>query len=183
MHWMKKKQYQDSFKNELPKLEIVYVDKLGNNWYKFTNFFDLRAKRGIEAHRAHQHADMCMTPAELDIHLQKIKDFIDKGKYSDVAGVVREMEVRRTRAAEETTLQSLANCYFLLDGEDPFDTSMEYLEKKKAIWGQDPDCYAFFLNTAFLTIRNLSDLSDTGIVDYLREKAIQDGVSTLTNPS
>ena len=77
-------------------------------------------------------------------------------------------------AAEEKTLQSLANCYFLIEGENPNDTSPYFYELKKDIWSKDTACYGFFLQNAFGIMRNLDDLSSVDILSYLREKAVEE---------
>jgi hypothetical protein len=183
---MKDKRLAKVFQGEEAKLSVVYVDKLGNEWRQYDNIFHMKWKRAKEAKQAAAHADMCVNPEMLDSYLEKILNALinmpnEAGKKIAVKHL-NNLQERRTWAAEETTLQKLANCYWILEGEDPAETSEYWFDKKKEIWKQDSDCYAFFLNSAFLIIRNVKDLSDTGMLEYLREKQVQSGLSVLKQP-
>lgn len=175
-----------SFKGEEAKLEVVYVDKLGNTWFKNTSIFSMRVQRCIEARQAAAHAEMCVTPEMLDDYIEKTLDSlingVGKSSKEKAIELLLKLKERRTWAAERLTLEKLANAYFLLPGEDPFETSPAYFEKKKAIWAEDPHCYAFFLNLSLLIIRNVKNLSETGTLEYLMEKELEAGVSMLKNP-
>jgi len=71
-------------------------------------------------------------------------------------------------AAERQTLLDLADCYFLIEGEDPKLPSEYYTKKKMEVWSKDPECEAFFLTAANSSIQNFSELSDTDLLQYLK---------------
>ena len=89
------------------------------------------------------------------------------------------MEQRRALAEEEDTLKSLADAYFLIEGENPKQTSDFWFEKKKEAWKKDPECYAFFLLESFRNIRTTKGLSSTDLLDYFRTNAQEQALSRM----
>lgn len=176
---MKQRKLEANWGKHAPNLEVCYVDKLGNKWYKMTNFLNIPTKRAIEAKIAHNHADLCVSPEVFDSAMNKLVIYLNQKNTVKASEIVTNLQHRRTYAADEQTLLNLINCYFLLEGEPAEDTNPYWFDKKKEIFSKDKECYAFFLNSSFLTLRNVSELSDTGILDYLQTKAQDELLSTL----
>jgi len=98
------------------------------------------------------------------------KDLVGAG------GLLDRMMERSTWAAEQETLEQLANCFFLLEGESPQDVSEYWFTRKKEKWDKYPQLQAFFLNSAFGIIRTTETLSETDLLNYLKKKRIEDAL-------
>lgn len=162
---------------EKPEIEEVYIDRLGNKWYTFKEIMKAPAKRTTDAEAMSRWAELCMTPEYFAIEMNKAIGFMNKQRIAQAAGIMNELLIRSTWAAERTTLQLLADVLFMIDGENPLCPTAEFMEKKKAIWAADPACEAFFLTAALNNIRSLERLSESDLMSYLKEKEIKEGLT------
>lgn len=162
---------------EKPEMEVVYVDRLGNNWYQFKDLMKAPAGRTSGAEAMSKWQEMNMTADYMALKLNEAINLINKAKQVQAGAVLNEMLVRATWAAERVSLENLANQLFLLDGENPLAATQEFMDRKKAIWKQDPDCEGFFLHRALLHTRHLGELSASGLVSYLNQKEIENSLT------
>ncbi len=174
--------YLEEYENQSSRIVECYIDDLGNKWLMFENLTALPAKRAIEGGIMSRHAELCLTPELFDEYMNTIfttlTTNVNKQKAAEeVLRLVARIQERRTWAAETHTVEALANVYFMLEGEDPKDTSNYWFDKKKEIWAKDSKCHAFFLQSAFSTMRGFKDLSNTGIPSYLAQKAAEEALS------
>ncbi len=175
----KRGKYKEAYESTLAPLVECYVDSFDNKWYHFENLTQLPWKRSSEGNIFHKHSELAVTPEQYDEVLARLITAASgpgskQKACEEVIKLVTRLQERRTWAAELRTVEGLANCYFILEGEDPSETSEYWFQKKKDIWAQDKDCHAFFLRSAWRTTRSFKDLSDTGIVSYMLNKAIND---------
>lgn len=158
------RQWKTFYESEDSGIQHVYTDNTGSRWYQFTAKIALPAQRSIAAEVAARHAELCMSPKVFVDYLVKMKELCNSGNLVGVAGLLSRMEERATRAAERETLLDLANCYFLLEGENPKQITQSWSKRKREIWDKDQDCEAFFLICANALIRSSSELSDTDLL-------------------
>ena len=164
------------------KLEHCYTAQFKGEsykFYKFKNVLDLPPKRAIAAEVATKMANLCLTEKMYDDYLMRIKKALNKSDMVQAAGLVTRMEERRTLAGELLTIQALADCYFLIEGENPLQISPYWFEKKKAIWSNDEDCDAFFLHSAFSMMRDIQESSAISIRNYLRSQEIERALNLI----
>lgn len=166
--WNKK--HKAFYQSEDSGISHIYTDSFGNNWYQFTTHLLLPAMRSIAAEVAARHAELCMTPEMFAQYVVKLKAACNKNKLVDVAGLIASMEERVSRAAERETLLALADCYFLMEGEDPKHPTKHWSERKRDVWSKDAECEDFFLTAANSLVRNLTGLSDTDLLKYLMKQ-------------
>jgi hypothetical protein len=151
----------------------IYEDANQNKWFAYANPLMIPAARAIAAEAASKAADMCMTPETFARMVQQAKDHANEGDIVECFKVFDRMQERMTQAAEEITLLQLANCYFLLEGEDPEQPNERMTEIKHKIWKEDADCRAFFLIAAYRIIDAYGTASDSDILKYLMEARIR----------
>ena len=161
------------------KLECIYTDSFGNNWYGYKNVLDMAPLRGIRAEVASRMARLCLTDEMFDKYVAQIKSACNHGDLVRVAGLVDRMSERRLRPAEIETIKSLADAYFLLEGENPKETSEYWFDKKKEIWSKDQACMSFFFHEAFKQIRNAGQLSQSDLLNYLLTQQVEDQLSRI----
>lgn len=113
-------------------------------------------------------AELCMMPEYFAKKLMELEMFA--GSEGRVRQIASDLKQKSTMAAERATLQFLAHCLYLLDGENPLNPTAEFFEKKLEIWKQDPECEGFFLHSALRHIRDLKNMSQSGLVAYLMEQ-------------
>lgn len=149
------------------KLEVCYTDALGNKWYKWKSQLDMAPLRAFRVEVATKMANLGLTEAIYDMFMDRMVQAVNRNDLQKVGELLGRMKQRRELAAEEKSLQALANVYFLLEGENPKEPSDFWFGKKKEIWEKDPECYAFFLIESFRSIRSISGLSSTDLLDYI----------------
>lgn len=173
------KKYREEYRKNLPKMEVIYVDKFGNNWFHFPNLLNLPVKRGIRGEVVQRMAKLGMTEEMFDQYMVEIKRLCNRNDLVGVAGYIDRMNERRMLPAEENSLVNLANAFFVLEGEDPSQVSDHWFARKKAIWAEDPDCYAFFLHRAMSLLRDISALSETDLLEFLQRQAVEKALHRL----
>lgn len=161
--------HAEFYTNQDTPVNQIYEDSYGNKWFAYANPLMIPAARAIAAEAASKAADMCMTPETFSRMVQQAKDRANEGDIVECFKVFDRMQERMTFAAEETTLLQLANCYFLLEGEDPEQPNDRMTEVKQKIWKEDADCRAFFLIAAYRIIDVYGKASDSDILKYLME--------------
>lgn len=166
---------------EKPELEVVYVDRTGNKWYSFKEFMKAPAKRATDAEALSRWSELCMTPEHFAVEMNKAISFQNKQQYAQATNIMSELLVRSRWAAERTTLELLANCLFLIEGENPLIPTDEFMQKKKEIWKRDPECEGFFLTAAFSFIRKLDRLSEEDLMNYLRTHEVKDRLTSQSH--
>lgn len=165
------RKYLHEYEGVESKLEAIYKDEQGNTWYQFKNTSDTPYKRGISIELAAGMAELNMIPKMFDDYVVAMRKAINSKDLTKAGYLLERMNERRLLAAEEETLKELANCYFLIEGENPASTSPYWFEKKKEIWNKSDKDYAFFLHSALKRTRNISELSETEILNSLRTQA------------
>lgn len=148
----------------------VYDDRQGNSWYAFSNPLKLPAQRALAGEVAMKQAMMNMDRDMLADYILKIKEHANKGELTTVFYLVERIEERLTWSCEEQTLLSLANVYFLLEGENPLTISDVTSKRKKQLMTDDIEAKGFFLTAAYKLIDRYSDISETDILTYLMER-------------
>lgn len=160
-----------------PEIEECYVAKTGDKFYKFKNPLAIPTKRVLDAEVASKMANLGMSVDYFDKKMDELLGYLDKGRITEARTVVMDLKQKSTVATDRMSLELLANCLFLVDGENPAATSQKFLAKKREIWEKDPECYAFFLMQAFGHIRNIQGLSADDLLRYLMKVEAQE---TLT---
>lgn len=154
----------------------VYRDELGRVWYGFVNPARMPANRAIYVEIATRQAGLNMTDATLRGFLGKMEESMNKGKFTEVAGILEEMKGRLTWACEEESLLALSTYYFVLEGEDPTVVTDDWIRKKKEYIITNEKARAFFLTASFRATRELSDISETDILAYLAERKVRESI-------
>jgi hypothetical protein len=155
-------------------MQQVFIDKNGNNWYKYENNLTMPAKRAISAEVATRFADMNLTKPILKKLIEKMKEFANSGNVVDMFYLLSEIEFRLEYLGEEKTLIELSVCYFCIDGEDETDFSEVWSKKKREILDNDLEARAFFLNMAYRLTINYSNTSEVDILEYLKLNKVED---------
>ena len=176
--WLNRKKYDQVNK----PTEVSHIDRFGNKWYAYSAHMALPVKRYREANRAMAMAEMAITKERLERWLSEIQQNARVNNYNKVIAIAQNILDRMNVAAELVTLEHLANCLFLLEGEEPQETTQFWYDKKKEIWQNDSETHAFFLHAALSTIRNLQDLSRQDLASFLKVKEMERSVLT-TNQS
>lgn len=164
--------YAREYKSEESKMEHVYTDVFGNRWFQYKNFLNLPPKRAIAGELAVRMASLCLDDKMFDKYTAIIREACNKKDLVTVANYIQRMEERRLLPAELNTTMSLANAFFLIEGENPKSTSDFWFKEKKKIWEQDEDCAAFFLHKALSITRDISDISQTDLLLYFQRQAV-----------
>lgn len=140
-----------------PELEVVYVDKMGNKWYRAKSLMQYPTARMEAAETAGVYSELCMSP---DYFAQKLIELRELHKDSDrVREIAIDLQQKSSKSATRITLQYLAHALYMLDGENPINPTKEFLKKKLEIWQRDPECEGFFLHMALGHTRVLDGLS------------------------
>lgn len=158
-------------KQKIPT-RVIYTDKFGNEWREYVNPQEMPAIRCIAAEIATRWAAMKMTPEEFKRLYKEAKKEANKGDIVKAFSYMDEMERRVDLIAEETTLQELACCYYLLPGEDETDFSSMDRTQKLEIFKRDSAANDFFLDRSFRSTQIFSEYSDTPIHEYLNRTRI-----------
>ena len=146
-----------------------HKDKLGNVWFEFENPLLIPSHRGVASEIAMNQADMCITRPRLTKFIAEIERLLNRGKNIEAFSHFQRLKDRLELVAEEETLTQLAFNYFLLEGEDPLKPNDEFNKRKAAIFEQDPDTRAFFLLKAFRLLQTSTEISDSDILNYLKQ--------------
>lgn len=154
------------------KMERIYTDAFGNNWYYYPNPLNIPPNRSMRVEVARRMTVLCMDDAMFDDYLKEIALALSRKDWNRCAYLVGRMEERRRLPAEENTLKALADGYFLLEGENPKECSDYWFEKKKDIWSKDEACKGFFLHRALSMTRDISDLSESDLLRSLTLEAV-----------
>jgi len=155
------------------ELVPVYTDSSKNKWYTFANPLKLPANRALAGEVSMRQAEMNLDRETLEDFITQIKTHANLGEITAVFYLIERIEERMTWACEENTLLSLANVYFLLEGENPMLMTEEFSKKKKELMTNDAEARSFFLTAAFKLTNTYSDISETDIPLYLMDKAQQ----------
>lgn len=163
-----RKNYQD-FVNELNdgNLIHVYTDSFGNKWFTWPVPAQMPPERALMAEIAASSFDMNMNREDMVKYVEDCLNHCNKGKLTEVVKILSNMQERLQYAAMTETLLSLAQCYFMLDGENLRQPSPADSKRKSDIWEQDAECRAFFLRAAFKHTAIYSLMSETDILTYL----------------
>jgi hypothetical protein len=140
----KKKQKKSQGHEWKIPMKKVYRDKLGNQWYEYSNPLTLPARRAIAAEIATRYAEMNLTKANFLRIMEEMKKKANDGNIVDVFHLLNELEFRANFLGEEETLIELALCYFVIEGED--ETSFDEISrsKKMEILKSDQEAKYFF---------------------------------------
>lgn len=163
----------DNSKNK--DLQLAFETQDGTKFYIWKDFSHIPAIRSIAGERATRFATLKISEPLLKDAIKKCKEFLNRNKMADAIGVIMEIELRLNLYGEEETFLELANCYILLQDEDPIKITSYHSNKKKEIAANDTNVRAFFLNTAFSFIKKFSNFSEKDFLKYLDEtQAIAD---------
>lgn len=162
--------YEDPKGSNLVKF---YKDREGNQWYAFEDLEKLPARRALAADIAANMADMNITREALEGYVLKMREAAEQGNIPELFQDLGRLQDRLTWATEENTLQNVAKCYFVLEGEHPKRPSRKWDEKKQEIWDNDDDCRVFFCQRAYRLINAASKASDTDILTCLMQQRME----------
>lgn len=168
--WKKKtKTAQEGNPGRKIPLNKIWTDKFGNGWHEYQNPMTMPARRAIAAEIATRFAEMNLTKDALLKLMAAMKKKANEGNIVDVFHLLGEIEFRLNFIGEEKTLMELAACYYVLDNEDETQFDEAFRAKKIEIMTQDEETQGFFLEKAFQHTKQFSDISGTGISDYLKQ--------------
>lgn len=157
-------------------LKEIYKDSFGNVWYAFDNPLKMPAYRGVNAETMINQADMCMDSSMLTKYINSIQDLLNTGRITTAYLQFERMKERANMLGEQTTLLNLAKSFFLLEGENPHKNTSEFDKKKEEIWANDSDARNFFLLSAFKIMNEVSEFSESDILNYLKKGLEEESV-------
>ncbi len=144
-------------------LNLIYVDKFGNDYWSFEKLEDIPARRMVEASKAERHFDFNLTRTQL---VQMLNQIISSADTNQKNAIAQEIIQRTYFCGELETTIDIACCYFLINDESINEWSYVMQGKKREAWlgdGKthegDPAALAFFLAGAHQFIAHLVDLS------------------------
>ncbi|MFM9143187.1 MAG: hypothetical protein ACKOPP_04215 [Bacteroidota bacterium] len=126
------------------------------------------ARRAIAAEIATRFQEMNLTKEQLMRLMVAMKEAANKGNIVELFQYLGEIEFRLNFIGEENTLMELAAIYFVMDGEDETTLDEKWKQIKLDSFKGDGDLKDFFLQRAFTLTTNYSNISGTGILDYLK---------------
>lgn len=152
------------------QLEHVYTGEDGSKVYSFKNPARMPANRSIAAEIAVNQASQNITRESLLAFIQAAEEAANNGQVVEAFKYLARIKDRLMWAAEEQTLTNLANCYLMLEGENPEVMEPKHQEAKKQLMARDPKAKAFFLHTALNYTSDFSAISPEDILKYLTLK-------------
>lgn len=155
------------------EVELVYTDKLGNNWYRFVDPLRMPGDRALSALVATRRGDLNYTRDDELEWIKTARDAANRGNFMEVGYLLRVKEDRLAWACEEKTLQSIAQVYYLLNDEPQALFQRKWQDEKARIWAEDEEARAFFLREAYMLTNGFSQLSLADIPNYLAERTIR----------
>lgn len=167
------RQYLDEYRSAESLMEHVYTSRNGTKVYQYKNVLNLPPKRAIKAELQMKLSTLCLTAKMFDEYTAAMKAACNKNDLQRVGYLIGRMEERRTLPAEENTLAALSDTLLLLEGENPKATSEFWMKKKRKLWEEDDDCYAFFLHVALTCTRDIKEQSPEETLRSLRFQAEQ----------
>jgi len=159
------------------KLTPVYETEKGVKVYGYDNPMKMPANRALSAEIASNQAGMKITRDSLLGMLTAMEEAGNDGQIIDLFGYIARLKQRLTWACERETLFSLANCYLVIEGEDPEVVEPKYTKMKKEIIESDPKAEGFFLGYALKLTNDYGNISDSDILNYLATKETQEGTT------
>lgn len=145
----------------------------GQEWFAFKNPLEISTKRGEMIEMFAEWSDLNMTPDYARKRLTELIDASNKGNLAQVQQIAMDLINRTELAAHESILIMLACSMFIIKGENPKVPESKYFELKKQIIRENEEAKAFFLTSAFLSTKNLKQLSETDFLKYLKMQEIQ----------
>ena len=174
----------------VPELEFIREDKFGNKWFAFKNIMQISAKRATDSEFAARWSEYGITQEVYVKKMTQAKALLTKDIFA-AGSIIQDLIDRATLAAEEETLKLLALQLFLIEGENPVMLTQEFRDKKLKIFEEDEETKGFFLHSAYMTLRDLNQLSEAGLLTYFKESQIKlamkkhrlSGKSSLNSPT
>lgn len=148
-------------------IKLAYKTTDGTKVYAYDNPFQMPANRAISAEVATVQASMNIDSKSLRIMLQSVKGHFNKGDAVKGCQIIENILERMKYACEEITLTNLANCYLVLEGENPEIIDDKFNKKKKEIMDSDPLAKGFFLEYALKVTQDFGKVSGQDILNYL----------------
>lgn len=116
--------------------------------------------------------DIRMTLPVLKAYIKELKTNLDGSKgvinLAKAFQQIYAMETRCELAFEPETVRRLASVVYFDDTEDLRDYDQEYAQKKIEFW-QKKKIYTYFLTKPIAELLNLSEVSETYLVTYIKE--------------
>lgn len=153
-------------------IDCIY-DRDGVRFYAFRDPAKMPALRMISAEAAAKQADLCMTPEMYHRMKEEAKAKANAGNIIDCFVIMDKIGERMEYAAETVTLMNLANCYFLLEGEDPTRVTDTWTEKKMKLWKSNEEMRDFFLIASFRLTGKYGSISGEDILKYLEKQRLK----------
>lgn len=144
--------------SENPKLQLVYHDDLGNNWYEYVDVKDIDAIRGIAAQTADRYVSMMISKDELELAMEACTNAAKESDFIKAFSIIYDIKIRSKMICEANSLLDLAGVYYILEDEDPKMFLESVKQKKQKIWQEDLKCRDFFLRTSLVLTQNLKDI-------------------------
>lgn len=160
----------------VPELEFIREDKFGNKWFALRNIMQLSAKRATDSEFAARWSEFGITQDLYVRQMTKAKALVTKDAIA-AGSIIQDLIDRATLAAEEETLKLLALQLFLIEGENPIMLTEEFRDKKLKIFAEDEETKGFFLHSAYMSLRDLKQLSEGDLLTYLKEQEIKKAMS------
>ncbi len=167
----------DNSKN--PEMIMVHKDKLGNEWYSYTNILDISPSRGMSAARADRYVGLRISEGNFKALVDTAIDAINNPNpdFVTAISILHEFKHRTEFLCEENSILDLAAIYYFLKDEDPEFPSNHHNKKKIEIWAKDEVCRGFFLHMGLALTRKFSDTPEEDLLKFLREsKMIADRI-------
>lgn len=159
-------------------LNQVFESEGGIKWYAHVNPLQISASRGVAAAKAKRFVDMMISESELKRLIAEQKKAAKEMDVIKVYAIVNEIDIRLNFLAEENSIIDLICIYFMLQDEDPMESSDKQNAIKREIIATESNARAFFLTCGKHLTERFNDISEADLLSYLEEnKAFADRIN------
>lgn len=139
----------------------------GQEFYHFKNYLDMPARRFQKMNEFIAEVEMRITRDDLAEYLSICKEAINKGKMTDLIGIIQGIEYRLDQFIETDTYYRLFSCAFFTLDEDITDYDYDLNETKIALFKSQP-IDSFFLNYPMSEYLPQMDISKEDLQTFLK---------------
>lgn len=161
------------------RVDLMYTDALGNEWYTFADPLRMPAQRALAAEVAATWADLNIAKEDLADYVRRMKAYGNEGDIVRLFHLLTIIEQRLEWACEDKTLLALAKCYYLINDEPIMSPSDQHNRLKDEVWDRDRECRGFFLRSAFVLTKGYSQFSPNDILSYLEVQKVEEAKGGL----
>jgi hypothetical protein len=144
----------------------------GKKFYCFDDEFKIPAGRALVALDVYEELNCKVDRLYLETLFESLVTLMNKGDLVQSAKLVGMAQARMANITNVDLLYKLASVRFFSDGENPYETSMQEVEKKIKFFKENSESVdAFFLRIPMAEFLPYGGLSDTNLQDYSEVQA------------